>query len=471
VRASLRLPAWALREQRLARMAAQGERRAFEALFARYHRELYHYCRAIVGEADEAHDAVQNTMAVALGHLPKVERRTSLRGWLYRVAHNESVSILRRRPAPVDPVDLPERVGPGADARFEERERLRQLVIDLRALPHRQRGALVMRELSDLGYAQIAAAMETSEAGARQLVYEARGSLRALELGRELDCESVRRVISERDGRTLRGRRLRAHLGECDSCRDFEAAIGRRRVDLAALFPPLAPAAASGLLASLLGGAGKGGATAAPAGAGASGVALGGGGGAALGGVGIKAASIVSVVALGAGAVGISGGIEPPFANRGGQDVAKAAPAPPTLAAGSESPTTSPGAARSGAGAHAYPAPTSEGPGSRADRTGPPRHASATAGSPRATPPGLSQSARPPHADSPSSAENPAPPADRGLAQATTARAQPRGSSAAAPTQGAPSTTAATPQENPELAPDNPPPHPSTQPIPGKTSQ
>src|SRR5215204_363220 len=49
-RATLRLPAWALGEQRLARMAARGERHAFEALFTRYHRELYHYCRAIVGE-------------------------------------------------------------------------------------------------------------------------------------------------------------------------------------------------------------------------------------------------------------------------------------------------------------------------------------------------------------------------------------------------------------------------------------
>src|SRR5829696_103959 len=56
-RATLRLPAWALGEQRLARMAARGERHAFEALFTRYHRELYHYCRAIVGEPEEEHDA------------------------------------------------------------------------------------------------------------------------------------------------------------------------------------------------------------------------------------------------------------------------------------------------------------------------------------------------------------------------------------------------------------------------------
>jgi RNA polymerase sigma factor (sigma-70 family) len=186
-------------------MAARGEQRAFEVLFTRYHRELYSYCWAILGEPEEAHDALQNTMAVALRHLPAAERRTSLRGWLYRVAHNEAVSMLRGRLATIDPVELPEGTSPGADARFEERERLRQLFADLGGLPARQRSALVMRELSDLSYSQIAAALETSGAGARQLVYEAREALRAVEHGRELDCVVARRAISARDGRVFRG--------------------------------------------------------------------------------------------------------------------------------------------------------------------------------------------------------------------------------------------------------------------------
>ena len=336
---SLRLPARLLSEERLARTAARGERWAFETLFARYHRELYAYCRAILEEPEEAEDAVQNTMTLALRKLPNLERRTSLRGWLYRVAHNESISILRRRGAvPVDPVRLPEGTVPGADVIAHERERLRQLVADLRALPGRQRGALVMRELSDLSYPQISSAMETSEAGARQLVYEARESLRGAELGRELDCTAARRAISERDGRVLRGLRLRAHLRSCASCRDFQAAIERRRTDLAGLTPPLAPAAGSGLLASLLGRAGDGGTVGVQAGAGAATTSVvGGGGGAALGGIGVKAASIASALALGAGAVGISGGIKPPF-RASGEQPAAAASTPETGAAPASTP-------------------------------------------------------------------------------------------------------------------------------------
>ncbi len=430
----LRLAPGLIGEDRLARLAARGERRAFEAVFARYHREIYHYCRAILGEPEEAQDALQNTMAVALRHLPNAERRTSLRGWLYRVAHNEAISIVRRRPVPLDPHRLPEGLAPGADARFEERERLRQLVADLRELPDRQRAALVMRELSGLSYSDIATATGTSDAAARQLVYEARESLRAAESGRELDCESARRAISERDGRMFRGRRLRAHLRACASCRDFKAAIESRRADLAVLFLPLAPAAASGMLASLLGGFGKGSATSAPASAGAA--AVGGGGGAALGGLGVKAASIASVLVVGAGAAGISGGIQTPFS--GGGDRAAAAPAagvrpaPASAAtahraaahaeskakpagAGSESSDTAPpgrrGMGNGGSANGSNPSPSPGSPPAHANSGGAP----ATAGGPPATTPGASHANGTAQPGNPASSGSPSPPVDRGI--------------------------------------------------------
>jgi RNA polymerase sigma factor (sigma-70 family) len=447
-RVAARLPSWALGEHRLARMAARGETGAFEALFARYHRELYNYCRAILGEPEEANDALQNTMAVAIRHLPGIERRRSLRGWLYRVAHNEAITILRRRPLPLDPVELPEKTGPSAEATFEERERVRELVADLRQLPDRQRGALVMRELSGLSYSQIAAAMDTSEAGARQLVYEARESLRALEVGRNLECESARRSISERDGRVLRGRRLRAHLAVCSSCRDYRTAIDTRRSDLAALFPPLAPVGALGLLGSLLASIGKGSSGASEA---VGTAALGGGGGAALGGVGIKAASIVSVVALGAGAAGLSGGVKP-FGNSGDQEAAKAAMsspavgsathrhAPTDIATTPARPGHSPGSSR--ANGNRYKSTLADEPGrgggssnahSNPSPGTPP--AKVQSGGPPASPPGLSDSSHPtPPSDSSAGGDPPAA-ADQGLGQAATVQAQTRGNSAAAPGQ------------------------------------
>lgn len=220
-----------LGDERLVGLARRGDQRAFETIFQRYHQELYRFCRAILADPHEAQDALQSTMEAALRTLPDEERRIALRPWLYRVAHNESISILRRRRPLVDPA-LPEPPEPTADSQAEPRERLRQLVADLGALPDRQRAALVMRELSGLGYPEIAQALDASEAAARQVVYEARLALREVAQGREMECDEVRLALSERDGRILRGRRLRAHLRACETCRDFRAGISQRRSEL-----------------------------------------------------------------------------------------------------------------------------------------------------------------------------------------------------------------------------------------------
>ena len=128
------------------------------------------------------------------------------------------------------------------------RDRVRTLVADLATLPERQRSSLVMRELNDLSYDDIGAALATSPAAAKQAVYEARTALLEVAEGREMDCATAREAISAGDRRVLRGRKLRAHLRGCDRCRDFEAAIGERRETLAALAPPLAAPAALALL-------------------------------------------------------------------------------------------------------------------------------------------------------------------------------------------------------------------------------
>src|SRR4051794_11868276 len=97
VPASSWMPRRLLSDARLARLAGRGDQRAFGAIFERYHQELYRYCRAILRDSHEAQDALQSTMASALSSLPGDEREIALRPWLYRVAHNEAISILRRR--------------------------------------------------------------------------------------------------------------------------------------------------------------------------------------------------------------------------------------------------------------------------------------------------------------------------------------------------------------------------------------
>ena len=218
------------------------------------------------------------------------------RPWLYRVAHNESISIVRRRqpPAEAQEPDLPRE--PAVDAVFESRERLRTLVADLATLSERQRSALVMRELSGLSHEQIAVALGTSSGAARQVVYEARQALLELEEGRGMECERVRMALSDGDGRRLRGRGVRAHLRGCQGCRDFQAGIEQRAADFELLVPPLAAVAASGVLATVLGGG--------SAGAGAGGLAASGVGGGLLSAKALAVVAASAAVGVGAGTVG-----------------------------------------------------------------------------------------------------------------------------------------------------------------------
>ena len=152
--------------KRLAARAAAGDERAFTLIFERHHQELYRYCLAILRRPADAEDALQSTMSKALASLPGESREIQLRPWLFRVAHNESISILRDRAGSTSELDEqsagPEHEGPVAQA--EMSERMRELVADLGSLPDRQRSALVMRELSGLGYAEIASALDCGEA-------------------------------------------------------------------------------------------------------------------------------------------------------------------------------------------------------------------------------------------------------------------------------------------------------------------
>lgn len=71
-----------------------------------------------------------------------------------------------------------------------------------------------------------------------------------------MDCDLVRRALSDGDKRTLRAMKMRGHLRACAGCRDFEAALHHRPAQLAAIAPPLPLALGAMMLHGILGGAG-----------------------------------------------------------------------------------------------------------------------------------------------------------------------------------------------------------------------
>lgn len=246
-------------DERLVRLAAGGSERAFAAIYERHHQALYRYCRSIVRNEHDAQDVLQTTMARALRALRKGPPDAPLRPWLFRIAHNEAISVLRARKPTAELGEADQLTGPSVEGRAEERARFALLIADLGDLPERQRSALVMRELSGLSHSEIAAALELSLSGVKQAIFAARVGLQEFAKGRAMACAEIQRLISDADGRALRGRSVRAHLRWCPGCGALRDAIGQRKSDLAVIAPPLPAAAAAGLLARLLGGGGHAG--------------------------------------------------------------------------------------------------------------------------------------------------------------------------------------------------------------------
>ncbi|MFL5845369.1 MAG: RNA polymerase sigma factor [Solirubrobacteraceae bacterium] len=274
-----------LSDERLARLAARGDERAFGALFARHHAALTRYCRTVLRHAADAEDAAQNALVAAHRALQGGTVPLRVKPWLYKIAHNEAISLVRsRKPAEeLDEATLPTVADPAEAG--EIRRRLGQLMADLQALTERQREALVLRELCGLEYAEIATTLGSSEAAAQQTVFEARSALQQFGEGRDLDCEGVQRAMSQCDGMRLRTRTVRAHVRGCACCRSFETALRARRRDLGLLFPPTGAGGLLAALARILGG---------------------GGGEPLLAGLGLKGAAVGLALLAGGGAVAVT---------------------------------------------------------------------------------------------------------------------------------------------------------------------
>jgi RNA polymerase sigma-70 factor (TIGR02960 family) len=186
--------------------AQAGDEQAFQQLVEPYQRELQVHCYRMLGSAQDAEDAMQETLLAAWRGLSGFEQRSSLRTWLYRIATTRSLNALRsasRRPSmewsnqDVDPPE-PTRLGevpwlepypdvllaeladhaPGPQARYEAREAISlAFVTALQVLPPRQRTALILRDVLDFSTSEAAQILQTSEQSVASAVKRARATL------------------------------------------------------------------------------------------------------------------------------------------------------------------------------------------------------------------------------------------------------------------------------------------------------
>jgi RNA polymerase sigma-70 factor (ECF subfamily) len=167
-------------DDRLVALARAGSERAFAEIMRRYQRPLQFYCLHLVG-APRAEDAVQQAFLQAFVSLRDGARREiALRPWLYRIARNCAIDLLRKQPFEHDELDPDFDGMPQTPGVFEQKEELARIVAAIQALPEGQRRALTLRELEGRSYGEISAELGHTDSGVRQLIFRARTALRNL---------------------------------------------------------------------------------------------------------------------------------------------------------------------------------------------------------------------------------------------------------------------------------------------------
>ena len=277
--------------------------RAFEVLFDRYQSRLLAFCRGMLSSSEDAEDVLQEVFVNAHAAMLADSRPINARPWLYRIARNRCLNHLRKPvPEGQDSMDIHESNGAGTLERVQRREELRAIFADVGELPETQRTALVLREIDDLSYDEIAEAMGTTLPAVKSLLVRARMSLAEASESRILDCNDVRLLLAEAaEGLCKLDGASRHHVRKCEGCGRYRSELRSSTKALAGLSPVFSLWALKKLIAGkLFGGSSSGGAASSAGSAGGAGASGAGTAGAGAGATGAGAGS----AGLGAGAVG-----------------------------------------------------------------------------------------------------------------------------------------------------------------------
>ena len=171
----------------LVERARSGDKSAFTELVVRYQDQLYTMALRVLGKPVDAADVVQETFLRAYAHLPELRGET-VRAWLFRVAINASRDLQRQHQRhPIDPledkegntVEVPD-TSEGPEVHAERNETALAIRDALAQLPENFRQVVVMRDINDLAYEEIAWVMHLPLGTVKSRI--ARGRLMLAEL-------------------------------------------------------------------------------------------------------------------------------------------------------------------------------------------------------------------------------------------------------------------------------------------------
>lgn len=145
--------------------AQEGDRNAVDELLRRHYDRIHAVCRRIAGSTRDADDACQEALVKIVRSLPRFDGRSSFGTWAYRIATNASLDELRRRNRgpmlhAVDDEHRPDIADPSATEPMDQYGDHLLLDRALAELSEDLRLAVVMRDVGDLDYAEIAETLD-----------------------------------------------------------------------------------------------------------------------------------------------------------------------------------------------------------------------------------------------------------------------------------------------------------------------
>jgi RNA polymerase sigma-70 factor (ECF subfamily) len=168
-------------QQRLTEAAIGGDHEAFRMLTEPWIAELRAHCARILGNPHDAEDAAQETLIKAWRKLGSYNASGPMRAWLYTIATNTSLNLLKTRrrddvadeaPAGTAPV------GPGPDESFEAREDVELAFLSVvSTLPARQRAAIILRDGLGWSALEIANLLDATMPAVNSALQRARAAL------------------------------------------------------------------------------------------------------------------------------------------------------------------------------------------------------------------------------------------------------------------------------------------------------
>ncbi len=215
----------AVQRRQLIRAGQKGDQQAVDVLFERYHRPLFQTALRVLGNAEDAEDALQDGLLSAYRNLKRFEGRSQFSTWLTRIVIN--AALMRRRSAKARPavsLDEPPREDelPVVErfaakgrirSRFLRERKLREMIsANLDELSPLLRTAFVLREVEGYSTGEAAKKLGVTENTLKARLWRARHQL-AERLGRRL-----RRISDDMTGKNGDGAAGMMGEGACSYC-------------------------------------------------------------------------------------------------------------------------------------------------------------------------------------------------------------------------------------------------------------